>query len=84
MTQIGMRIIYNPYTGTVLNNALSEMNGNIQDDLRPDRIEFIDLPYGYDENHFRNATKIKVDVNTREVIVLEYWDPQAQQLVTVT
>lgn len=79
--QIGTRIIYNPYTGTVLNNSLYQMEGDIRDDLRPDKIEFIDLPFGYNENHFDTAIQYHVDVETKSIVVDAYFDPEAGEIV---
>jgi len=79
--EIGYRVIFNPTTGTVLNNTLGEMSGQIQTDLRPETIEFIDLPYGYDENNFRTATRYHIDVNTRQIVVDEYYDIETGQFV---
>lgn len=78
---IGTRIIYNPYTGTVLNNSLYEMSGSIRDDLRPERIEFIDLPYGYNENNFKTAIEYHVDVETKTIVVDAYIDPVTGEII---
>lgn len=80
---IGNRIIFNPETGTVLNFSLGEMSGGIEPDLRPETIDFIDLPFGYDENNFRYAIKYIVDVSTRQIVVLEYFDPETGQVVVI-
>jgi hypothetical protein len=53
--EIGVRIIFNPETGTVLNNSIGEMSGTIRNDLRPERIDFIDVYFDYSENHFNSV-----------------------------
>lgn len=60
--EIGIRIIYDALTGKVLNGMLGEMSGDIQEGLRPEKIDFIDLPYGYEDNNFRQAASYHIDV----------------------
>lgn len=61
--KIGQRIIYDAQTGRVLNGVLGEMSGNIQEGLRPEKIDYLDLPFGYDDNNFRKAMSYHVDVS---------------------
>ena len=61
--EIGQRIIYDSQTGKVLNGMLGEMSGSIQEGLRPEKIDFIDLPFGYDDNNFRKAMTYRIDVS---------------------
>lgn len=78
---IGTLIIYNGITGTILNNSLNEMSGTIQNDLRPDKIGFISLPYGYqvklNESTIIPMSRLisyKINVDTKEIIVHSYLD----------
>ena len=64
--QYGLRVIYDTQTGKVLNHCLGEMSGDLQEGLRPEEIGFIDLPYGYDENNFKQAETYHVDVTQLE------------------
>ena len=66
MIQYGLRIIYDPQTGKVLNYCMGEMSGDLQEGLRPDEISFIDLSFGYDENNFKQAESYHVDVTQPE------------------
>jgi len=61
----GLRIIYDAKTGKVLNGALHECTGH-QDGLRPQEIAFLDLPYGYNDNNFKEAIEYHIDV-TKDV-----------------
>jgi len=61
--QIGMRIIYDAQTGRVLNGMLGEMSGDIQDGLRPGKIDFIDLSFGYNDNNFKQAASYRINVS---------------------
>lgn len=80
--QIGMRIIYCSETGKILNGALDEMSGDLQEGLRPDSIDFLDLPFGYDENNFKKAMEYRVDVTKSndvpfsERIVIDSYFPE--------
>jgi len=80
--QIGTRIIYDAATGRVINGALGEMSGDIQEGLRPEKIDFIDLPYGYDDNNFRRAASYHIDVSKpktamlAERIIIDSYTPQ--------
>ena len=82
--QIGMRIIYDAATGKVLNGALGEMSGSIQEGLRPEKIEYLDLPFGYNDNNFRRAASYRIDVSKpktaliAERIVIDSFIPQQQ------
>ncbi|MGM0973425.1 MAG: hypothetical protein ACQEW2_10765 [Bacillota bacterium] len=78
---IGRRIVFNPSTGTVLNGTLGEASGDIKDDLRPESIDFIDLPYGYNENNFALAVEYKVNLETRKIEIISYFDPQTGNVV---
>lgn len=80
---IGKRIIFNPITGTVLNYSLGEMSGDIQSDLRPSSIDFIDLPMGYSDNHFDTAVSYHVDPSTKQIVVTQYWDTTTNTIVTL-
>ncbi|MCY9532986.1 hypothetical protein M5X04_27120 [Paenibacillus alvei] len=77
--QIGIRIIYDAQTGRVLNGVLGEMSGDIQDGLRPGKIDFIDLPFGYNDNNFKkaasyhiNATKSKAAPIVERIVIDRY------------
>ncbi|NMM65505.1 hypothetical protein HBE96_23285 [Clostridium sp. P21] len=60
--QIGMRLIFDKQTGKILNGVLGEMQGDLQEGLRPAEIDFIDLPYGYNDNNFKEALEYHVDI----------------------
>lgn len=70
--EIGKRVIFDKNTGKVLNGTFEEMSGSIEDNLRPLEIDFIDLPYGYDKNNFKEAIKYHVNIETREIVIDEY------------
>lgn len=59
--QMGRRLLYDAQTGKVLNGTLGEMRGDIQEGLRPQEIDYRDLPYGYSDNHFRDAESYHID-----------------------
>ncbi|GAC44517.1 hypothetical protein, partial [Paenibacillus popilliae] len=61
--KIGHRIIYDAQTGKVLNGTFGEMSGNIKSGLRPEKIDYLDLPYGYNENNFRDVNLYHIDVS---------------------
>lgn len=76
---VGMRIIYNLETGKVLNNSLYEIYGETAHDIRPEQIGILDLPYGYNENNFKDALEYQIDVSKSEssplserIIITEY------------
>ena len=64
--QYGYRLIYDKKTGTILNGVLGEMSGDLQEGLRPKEIGYLDLPYGYDLNDFKNAIEYHIDVSKIE------------------
>lgn len=68
--EYGMRIIYDPQTGKVINKSLGEMQGDVQEGLRPSKIDFIDLPYGYNENNFKQAIAYHIDVSKPKEVTL--------------
>ncbi len=78
--ELGRRIIYDKNTGKILNYCLEEMAGDLQEGLRPKEIDYIDLPYAYNDNNFKEAMEYHVDVtkdkNTTElkdlIIITEY------------
>lgn len=82
--QIGIRIIYDAATGKIINGALGEMSGDIQDGLRPEKIDFIDLPFGYNDNNFRQAASYHIDISKpktatlAERIAIDSYIPQQQ------
>lgn len=88
--QYGMRIIYCNQTGKVLNKSLGEMHGDVQEGLRPQSIDFIDLPYGYNDNNFKQATSFYVDVSKpkeaaipERIVITEYisHEPSAEDRI---
>ncbi|HAG44591.1 MAG TPA: hypothetical protein DCL31_16290 [Clostridium sp.] len=76
----GKRIIYDKNTGKILNYCLEEMVGDLQEGLRPKEIDFIDLPYDYNDNNFKEAINYYIDTtkdkNTAElkdlIVITEY------------
>lgn len=78
--EYGIRLIYCKNTGKILNNTFGEMQGDLQEGLRPKEIEFLDIPYGYNENNFKNAINYYVDTTkdknktelTDLIVITEY------------
>ncbi|EJP6471352.1 hypothetical protein NHI66_000599 [Clostridium botulinum] len=77
--QIGTRIIFNKITGKVLNGCLEQrydtgLTPEMINELRPKEIDFIDLPYDYNENNFKEAIEYHIDVSkdkeTTDLIVI--------------
>ncbi|WP_034868569.1 hypothetical protein [Clostridium lundense] len=56
--KIGKRIIFDKATGKVLNGTFEEREGDFQEGLRPKKISFLDLSYGYNENNFRKSITV--------------------------
>ena len=84
--EYGKRIIYNPETGTVLNNNLDEATGSLITDLRPKTVEFIDLPYGHKVNgtiEWQNVLEYKIDVSTKDIVLISYLDTETWNVVYV-
>lgn len=87
--QIGKRIIFDPSNGKVLNGTLEEKQGDLQEGLRPDEIDFIDLPFGYDENNFKQAASYHIDVSkpkeapiAQRIVIAEYiQQPSAEERI---
>lgn len=65
--EVGKRIIFNPNTGTVLNNCLEAMSGELAEDIRPEIIDFIDLPFG--DATLQDAETYHIDVVSKQVVV---------------
>ncbi|WP_425447720.1 hypothetical protein [Dethiothermospora halolimnae] len=69
--EYGIRLIYDKNTGKILNGTFSEMEGNVKEGLRPNKIDYLDLPFGYNDNNFKQAQKYRVDItknkNTTEL-----------------
>lgn len=74
-----MRIIFDSGNGEPLNGTLNEMHGDLQEGLRPLSIDFMDLPFGYNENNFKRAVIYHIDVSkpksapVSERIVITQW-----------
>lgn len=64
--KIGYRLIYNKENGNILNGTFGEMEGTIPDWFRPKEIGCLDLPYGYNDNNFRDALEYHIDVSKVE------------------
>lgn len=58
----GIRLIYDKVTGKILNNVL-DMQGDIAEWTRPKEIDYIDLPYDYNDNNFKNALGYHIDIS---------------------
>lgn len=67
MIYYGKRIIYDKNTGKVLNGTFEEMEGELQEGLRPLEIDFIDLPYGYNDNNFKDAIEYHIDTSKNKL-----------------
>lgn len=74
--EYGKRIIFDKSTGKVLNYCLEEMAGDLQEGLRPLEMDFIDLPFGYNENNFKEAIEYHVDIETKEIVIDKYKEIQ--------
>lgn len=78
--EYGIRLIYCKNTGKILNNTFGEMRGDLQEGLRPLEIDYIDLPYGYNDNNFKDSINYYIDTtkdkNTTElkdlIVITEY------------
>ncbi|ABS41142.1 hypothetical protein [Clostridium botulinum] len=75
--QFGKRLIFDKNTGVILNNSFGEIITTSNIDLRPKEIDFIDLPYSYNENNFKNAIEYHIDIfknkntsNLKDLIVI--------------
>ncbi|NFS06254.1 hypothetical protein FDE99_00385 [Clostridium botulinum] len=72
----GYRIIFDKQNGTVINNYINT-EGYIPISHRPKEIDFLDLPYGYNENNFKEAIEYHIDIskdkdatNLKDLIVI--------------
>ncbi|MBN3411182.1 hypothetical protein [Clostridium botulinum] len=61
--QFGKRLIFDKNTGVILNNSFGEIVTTSNINLRPKEIDFIDLPYSYNENNFKNAIEYHIDIS---------------------
>lgn len=65
---LGKMLIYNKETGDILNGCLNERfdsgltNEKIKK-LRPNEVSGLNLPYGYNENNFKEALEYHIDVS---------------------
>ncbi|BDB01700.1 hypothetical protein [Clostridium botulinum] len=57
----GYRIIFDKQKGTVINDYINA-EGYIPISHRPKEIDFLDLPYDYNENNFKEAIEYHIDV----------------------
>ncbi|MBZ9622834.1 hypothetical protein G9F71_008210 [Clostridium sp. FP2] len=79
--QIGKRIIYDKLTGKVLNDCFDEMQGSLQEGLRPLEIDYIDLPFG--DTTLKEVIKYHIDVVTKKIIIdnkIEYAETTEEKL----
>lgn|GEM_PF-2990244 len=63
---LGKRIIYDKNTGLVLNGYLEERFDNglteeMLEQVRPLEIDYIDIPYKYNNNNFKDAINYYID-----------------------
>lgn len=61
-------LIYNKNSGKVLNNFIlprydEGLTNELIKELRPKEIDYIDLPYNYNENNFKQAIEYHIDVS---------------------
>ncbi|WP_291579574.1 hypothetical protein [Clostridium sp. UBA6640] len=82
----GIRLIYCRNTGKILNNTFGEMTGDLQEGLRPKEIDFIDLPYNYNDNNFKEAinyyidtTKDKSKTELKDLIIITEYIPKKEE-----
>jgi hypothetical protein len=79
--EYGKRIIYDKQTGRVLNNTFEEMQGDLQEGLRPAEIDFIDLPFG--DISLKDAIEYHVDVVTKKIVIdtrIEHVQTEAERI----
>lgn len=84
--EYGIRLIYCKNTGKILNYCLREMQGDLQEGLRPLEIDYIDLPYDYNDNNFKKAIEYHVDVTKdknktelKDLIVITEFIPKKEE-----
>lgn len=68
MIYYGKRIIYDKNTGKVLNGTFEEMEGELESNLRPLEIDFMDLPYS-------DTTLLNVEqyhIENKKIIIDKY------------
>jgi len=68
--QYGKRIIFDKQTGKVLNGCFEEMQGDLQEGLRPLEIDFVDLEFG--DKTLSEAIEYHIDVVSKKIIVTKY------------
>lgn len=78
--QYGKRLIYDATNGNVLNYCLEEMQGVLQEGLRPIEISFIDLPFGSTilnnvATYHIDITKDKTSTAVEQMIVIDSMIP---------
>lgn len=75
ISKIGHRLIYDKETGIILNGFLGERSSSGSDLSIYRKMDafFIDLPYGYNENKFREAIDYHIDI-TKDIKTTELKD----------
>lgn len=58
----GYRIIFDKQNGIVINDYINA-EGCVPISHRPREIDYIDLPYNYNENNFKEAIEYHVDIS---------------------
>lgn len=58
----GYRIIFDKQNGTVINDYINA-EGYVPISHRPEEIDFIDLPYEYNDNNFKQALEYHIDIS---------------------
>ncbi|MBI6873731.1 hypothetical protein [Clostridium aciditolerans] len=72
--EIGRRIIYDKLNGKVLVD-LGEMQGDVLPKEAIGGLDFIDLPYEQDSDKFSRVKKYHIDVNSKQVVFDELYEP---------
>jgi len=73
MIKIGKRIIFDSTTGRIV-VEFSEMEGNMPDREAINKLDFIDLEFGYEADKFALAKSYHIDPTTKEVVFDELYE----------
>lgn len=89
--ELGKRIIYDKNTGLILNGYLEErfdsgLTKEMIRQVRPLEIDFIDLPYNYNNNNFKDAISYYIDITKdknitelKDLIVITEYIPKKEE-----
>lgn len=73
----GKRLLYNKKNGQIINMHLNS-EGDIKEEFRPKEIDYIDLPFGYENEKLKNVEFYHIDIskdknktNIDEIIIID-------------